>query len=186
MSELRFPDPPLADELVLLRRWSSDDLPGGLMGFADPSVQRFSWPRTTAYTEADARRFLEDQEEARRAGRELNFAFAEPGDPAEVLGGGSLLGIDLEQLRAGVGYWLAPQARGRGVASRATRLMASWAFDRLGIARLELTCGPDNDASARLAMRCGFSREGVLRSHQPFKGGRRDTVMFGLLPGELR
>jgi RimJ/RimL family protein N-acetyltransferase len=49
-----------------------------------------------------------------------------------------------------------------------------------------LTCAPDNDASQRVAERCGFTREGVLRSHTPFKGGRRDTVLFSLLPGELR
>jgi RimJ/RimL family protein N-acetyltransferase len=76
--------------------------------------------------------------------------------------------------------------RGHGAATRAVRLLARWAFDDLGIARLELTCGPDNTASQRVAERCGFTREGVLRSHMPFKGGRRDTVMFSLLPGELR
>ena len=77
-------------------------------------------------------------------------------------------------------------ARGRGIATHATRLMAGWAFDTLGVTRLELTCGPDNVASQRVAQRCGFVREGVLRAHLPFKGGRRDTVMFSLLPGELR
>lgn len=56
----------------------------------------------------------------------------------------------------------------------------------LGLARIELTCGPDNESSQRVAARCGFVREGVMRSHVPFKGGRRDTVLFSLLPGELR
>ena len=103
-----------------------------------------------------------------------------------VLGGGSLYGIDVQQGRAAVGYWLAPSSRGRGVATHATRLMARWAFEGLRVARLELTCGPDNERSQRVADRCGFVREGVLRSHIPFKGGRRDTVMFSLLPVELR
>ena len=40
--------------------------------------------------------------------------------------------------------------------------------------------------SQALAERCGFTREGILRSHMVFKGARRDTVMFSLLPGELR
>jgi hypothetical protein len=53
-------------------------------------------------------------------------------------------------------------------------------------ARLELTCGPDNEASQRVAERCGFVREGLLRSHIPFKAARRDTVIYSLLPGELR
>ena len=65
------------------------------------------------------------------------------------------------------------------------RLLARHAFAKLEIARLELTCGPDNEASQRVAEHCGFTREGVLRGHVPYRGGRRDTVMFSLLAGEL-
>ena len=186
MAGLLFPDPPLADQVVVLRAWSADDVPEKLMMFADPSIQRFSWPQTADYTEVDAQRFFADQEKARLRGEELQFALAEPSDHRTVLGGGSVYAIDLDQGRAAVGFWLGPAARGRGVATHATRLMARWAFDDLGIARLELTCAPDNEASQRVAGRCGFVREGVLRSHMAFKGGRRDTVMFSLLPGELR
>jgi RimJ/RimL family protein N-acetyltransferase len=116
----------------------------------------------------------------------MSFALVEPSDDEVVLGGGSLYDIDLEQGRAAVGYWLAPEARGRGVATHAIRLVAQWAFEALGVARLELTCAPGNHASQRVAERCGFTREGVLRSHLPFKGERRDTVVFSLLAGELR
>jgi RimJ/RimL family protein N-acetyltransferase len=37
-----------------------------------------------------------------------------------------------------------------------------------------------------VALRCGFAREGVLRSHMLFKGARRDTVVFSLLPADLQ
>ncbi len=187
MAELLLPTtPPLADEVVAVRPWRESDVPAKLMAFADPTVQRFSWPRTTPYTEEDARSFFAEQEQARLRGEELSFALVEPFDDATVLGGGSLYDVDLEQGRAAVGYWLASQARGRGVVTHAVRLVARWALAGLGVARLELTCGPDNHASQRVAERCGFTREGVLRSHTPFKGARRDTVMFSLLPGELR
>ena len=91
----------------------------------------------------------------------------------------------LELGRAAIGYWLAPHARGRGVATRAVRLIFPLGIRGSASSRLELTCGPDNGASQRVAERCGFTREGVLRSHIPFKGARRDTVVFSLLPGEL-
>jgi RimJ/RimL family protein N-acetyltransferase len=181
-----FPVPPLADEVVMLRPWREADVPGKLLAFGDPVVQRFSWPRTTPYTGADARSYFAEQETARLRGEELNFALAEPGDQDVVLGGGSLYGVNLEQGCASVGYWLAPEARGRGVATHAVRLLARWAFTELGLARLELTCGPDNQASQRVAERCGFARESLLRSHVPFKGTRRDTVIYSLLSGELR
>ena len=97
-----------------------------------------------------------------------------------------LYDVRLDQGCASVGYWLAPEARGRGVATHAVRLLARWAFAELGLARLELTCGPDNEASQRVAERCGFVRGSLLRSRITFKGARRDTVIYSLLRGELR
>lgn len=185
MSELRFPDPPLADAVVLLRPWAELDVPAALIERSDASVDRFQWPHDARYTEADARQFFIEQEQARLRGEELHFAFVTPASPSEVLGGGSLYAVDPRHGRAAVGYWLAPQARGHGIATHAVRLLARHAFEKLEIARLELTCAPDNLASQRVAERCGFTREGVLRSHIPYKGGRRDTVIYSLLAGEL-
>lgn len=176
----------LADEVVRLRAWRGEDVPSKLMLFADPSVTRFSWPEQRPYTEADAWQFFKHQQIAQELGEELNFAFVAPDDTGTVFGGGSIYDINAGTETAAVGYWLTPFARGRGVATHATRLMARWAFDDMRLARIELTCAPDNTASQRVAMRCGFTREGLLRSHMPFQGRRRDTVIFGLLPGELR
>jgi RimJ/RimL family protein N-acetyltransferase len=186
MAELRFPAPPLADDVVRLRPWREADAPATFLAFSDPVVQRFSWPQPTPCSEEDTRRYFAELEAARLLGEELNLALVPPGDADAVLGGGSLYDVRPEQGYASVGYWLAPEARGRGVATHAVRLLARWAFTDLGLARLELTCSTDNEASQRVARRCGFAREGVLRSHVPGQGGRRDTIVYGLLPGELR
>jgi RimJ/RimL family protein N-acetyltransferase len=185
MPELGYPDPELACELVRLRPWRDGDLPAIVSGFSDPLAYRFSRAQLDAYTEADGVSYLAEQEQSRLRGTEIHFAYVIPDDDALVLGGGSLYAVDLDQRRAATGYWLAPDARGRGIATAALRLTARWAFDALGLARLELTCAPDNVTSQAVAERCGFAREGVLRSHVSYKGGRRDTVMFSLLPGEL-
>jgi RimJ/RimL family protein N-acetyltransferase len=175
-----------ADDVVRLRPWRESDVPALMAGFADPAVHRFSWPGTEPYTEADALRYLAEQEAGRRRGEQAEFALVARDHDARVLGGAALYAIDRAGRQASVGYWLLAAARGRGLATRAVRLLARRAFEDMGIARLELTCGPDNLASQRVAERCGFTREALLRSHLPFKGGRRDTVVFGLLPGELR
>ena len=168
---LPWPAPPLADDLIRLRPWRDDDQPAVVTAFADPTFQRFSdW-------EPDD---LATQEQRRLRGEQIQFALVDAADT--VLGGASLYGF--VEGRAGIGYWLVPAARGRGVATRAVRLLARWAFDALGVARLELTCGPDNVASQRVAERCGFTREGLMRAHLPFKGGRRDTVLYSLLPDD--
>jgi RimJ/RimL family protein N-acetyltransferase len=67
------------------------------------------------------------------------------------------------------------------------RLLSRFALDELELQRLDLVTDPDNVASQRVAEKVGFRREGVLRSHLRHPDGRiRDSVMFSLLPGELR
>jgi len=87
--------------------------------------------------------------------------------------------------RATVGYWLLREARGKGLATRAVRLIARWALGELGIARLGLLTSTMNAASQRVAERAGFQREGVLRSYSDVNGRRIDSVSFSLLPGDL-
>ena len=89
MAELWFPVPPLAGDVVLLRPWREADVPAMVLAFSDPVMRRFSW-RTTPRTEADARGYIADQEEARLRGDELNFALAGPHDQGAVLGAVSL------------------------------------------------------------------------------------------------
>jgi RimJ/RimL family protein N-acetyltransferase len=185
MSELWFPVPPLAGDVARLRPWDEPDVPGLVLAFTDPAMQRFSW-RTALYTETDARDYLAEQDAARLRGEELHFALVEPHYRGTMLGSVWLHEVRRDRGCAAIGYWLASAARGRGVATQAVRLLARWAFAELALARLELTCGPENEASQRVAERCGFTREGLLRSHVPFKGTRRDSVIYGLLPGELR
>jgi RimJ/RimL family protein N-acetyltransferase len=183
-SPLAFPSPPLADAVVALRPWREADVERGLMLFTDALVQRFSWTEARPYTVDDARAYLEGIEAGRRAGRALELAVTEPGDEEAVLGCVSLFDVDPVDARAATGYWLAAHARGRGAATHAVRLLTGWAFATLGLHRIQLTCAPDNAASQAVAERCGFTREGVLRSHMAFKGGRRDTVVYGLVAGD--
>lgn len=169
----------LADGFVLLRPWRAGDLPQRYEGFADELCQRHSWPRVEPPTRAEV------DEAFARPGDDLNLAIADAARPDRIWGAMSVYDLSDAQHRAAIGYWVAPWARGRGVATRSLRLLAGWTFAAFGLERLELTCGPDNPASARVAERCGFTREGVLRSHMVFKDSRRDTVVYSLLPGEL-
>ena len=87
--------------------------------------------------------------------------------------------------RASVAYWLAPEARGRGLATRSVRLLTAWAFDTFeALVRIELWSIVGNVASDAVARRSGFSEEGILRSRLPYRGGYRDVRCFSLLRGE--
>ncbi len=177
------PEPPLATERLLLRTWRAEDATALFEAFHDAEVLRFSWSSDADYTHADAVRYLQDREPARQRGEEVQWALVDP--DGHLLGGASLYQLDAEQGSASVGYWLAAAARGRELATTAVRLIADYVFTRLSVERLELTCGPDNIGSQGVAQRAGFLREGLLRSHMPFKGARRDTLLFSLLPKDL-
>jgi RimJ/RimL family protein N-acetyltransferase len=75
---------------------------------------------------------------------------------------------------ARVGYWVLPEARGQGVATRALALAADWALTDLGLHRLELDHAVGHDVSCRIAERCGFRYEGTLRGAM-FEAERYDA-----------
>ena len=161
-----------------LRPWTPDDVPALVDACNDAEIQHWIPVIPRPYTEEDARAFVRG--EVPRIGQD-QFAITEHG---RVVGS---IGMGVNDSHTGhIGYWCAPQARGRGLTTRALRLLCRYALEELGLERLELITDPDNHASQRVAEKVGFRREGVLRSHLLHPDGRRrDSVMFSLLPGEL-
>jgi RimJ/RimL family protein N-acetyltransferase len=186
MSELPWPAPPLTDGVVLLRPWEPSDLDFVVQACQDPAISRYSPVIPFPYVEADAAGWFDSQEPTRLAGDALDFAVADAatGKPLGAIG---LHKVDRRLLTAETGYWLAREARGHGYMTGAVRLLATWVFDQLQFARLELRTDPQNVVSQQIAERCGFHREGHLRSNMLVlhSGERRDSFVFGLLPGEL-
>jgi RimJ/RimL family protein N-acetyltransferase len=84
-----------------------------------------------------------------------------------------------------IGYWVAPWARAKGVATRAVRLLARWSFGEFELRRIELVIAVENTGSNRVAEKAGFTREGVLRQYRENKGVWRDHYMWSLLREEL-
>ena len=75
--------------------------------------------------------------------------------------------IDRERGYGEIGYWVAADARGRGIATRATRLLADWARDELGLTRIEILPHKDNAPSRRVAEKLGFRDTGALVGAPP-------------------
>ncbi|MET8829645.1 GNAT family protein [Streptomyces sp. NPDC004610] len=85
-----------------------------------------------------------------------------------------------------IGCWLEPAATGRGLITRACRVLIDWAVDDRGMHRVEWHAAALNTASVRTAQRLGFTREGVLRESFPWKGVRQDTEIWAVLADEWR
>jgi RimJ/RimL family protein N-acetyltransferase len=170
----------LRDGDLELRAWTMDDVPALVEACNDAEIQHWIPVIPRPYTEEDARTFIRGEIEG--IGQH-QFAITERGRVVGSIG----LGVN-ERLRNGaIGYWCAAEARGRGLTTRALRLLSRYALEEIGVERLELITDPENHASQRVAEKVGFQREGVLRSHLVHPDGRRrDSVMFSLLPDELR
>ena len=169
----------LVDGDVALRAWRDADIPALAAFGLDADNVRFGGAPPGS-REAEAADYLQAMERMRADGRGVSFAVVDAaGD--RVLG---CCDLRLPMPQVGeVGYLLAPEARGRGVMSRAVRLLVAWAFADLRLARVQAFASPDNAASIALLERLGFTREGVLRS---YRGPGEDRVAYSLLPGELR
>jgi RimJ/RimL family protein N-acetyltransferase len=177
---LHQPRPPLADDVVRLEplhRQLKAEL--GFVVAGDPDIRRFTY----VPSEPDARfleRWLGRYELGWQNGSCAGFAIRGADDGA-MLGFAALVHLDLEHAQGEIGYMLDPAARGRGVATSAVALLTRWAFDELGLTRIELRIDTENTASARVAERAGYRLDGVLRSLAFKDGLRTDTAVWSRL-----
>jgi RimJ/RimL family protein N-acetyltransferase len=179
------PDPPLSDGVVTLRPWGEEgDVEAITAACNERAIAEFLDQIPSPYTEDDARAYLEISREGWADGTQTNFAITEDG-PA--LGSVGVRWVEPDQGVAEVGYWVAAEARGRGLCTRAVRLVSRWVLEDCGAERLQLRADELNPASRKVAENAGFTQEGILRSsrYNARLGRRVDFVMYSLLPGEL-
>jgi RimJ/RimL family protein N-acetyltransferase len=177
------PSPPLADEAIRLEPLDERYVPDVESLIADPDVVR----NTRVPTDAGAGfgaiwtdRYVQGWRDGSRAG------FAILSETGAFLGFVGIVDLDLGRQQGEIGYVVARDARGRGIAGRALRLVTDWALDDLHLERVELHIDPANEASIRVAERVGYMREGVLRSVHFKEDVRNDIVMFSLLRSDPR
>jgi RimJ/RimL family protein N-acetyltransferase len=181
---LEFPVEGLADGGLRLRLQADTDVPDIVEACRDPAVRRFTTV-PEPYGPEDALDWERQANEGRAGGTALALIIADA-ETDRLLGSMSIRRHATDHGRWDLGYLVAPWARGRGVATRAVRLLSLYAQRELGAERIEICVEPENEASQRVAERAGFTREGVLRAYHPLKGRRRDMIMYSVLRGELR
>ena len=101
-----------------------------------------------------------------------------------LVGGTMFVRFDAPAGVCEVGCWLEPAGRGRGLVTRAVRLMVDWAIDVRRMHRIEWHCRPDNSASSAVARRLGMQLDGVLRGEFLHQGVRHDTQVWSLIAGD--
>jgi ribosomal-protein-alanine N-acetyltransferase len=116
--------------------------------------------------------------------REIRWAIA-PKTTGVMIGDCGFHEINGPHARAEIGYVLAREHWGRGVATVAVWAMLTWGFDVLALHRVEALIHPQNTASIRVAQKCGFRLEGTLRRRTLIRGTYSAMYMYGLLASEF-
>jgi RimJ/RimL family protein N-acetyltransferase/nitrite reductase/ring-hydroxylating ferredoxin subunit len=178
------PNPPLSDGAIFLRPFRAEDAPAVTAACQDPEIQRWIPMIPVPYAETDARRFILMTLPAWHDGTGCEFAIVDASTDRYIGSIGLHLGSNAR--RHSIGYLVAPEARRRGVAVRALRLVTRWSFDRLGIERLALWTLPGNVASQVVAEKAGFRFEGLIRNWESDRDDRPvDAVMYSMTPEDL-
>jgi ribosomal-protein-alanine N-acetyltransferase len=165
------------DPAIALGTMSS--VPQPTIGVDDPDIRHWHARRVDSITEAREligschQRWLQEQGP--------NFAIV---DPDHRLLGRVVLYTDLEGGTAEIGYWVLPDARGRGVATRAARSLTRWGQDELGVRRILLEHAVDNIASCGVARSLGYALEGTARSLYLLDDGMHDVQLHAHVTGD--
>lgn len=100
------------------------------------------------------------------------------------------IALTREVTTAEIGYWLAPEGRGRGIMSEAVQAVLDFAFDEMGVESVQYQCqvmdGEPNWASAKVAWRAGFTFEGLVRKNRTSNRGQAVGVLLASLLKEDR
>jgi RimJ/RimL family protein N-acetyltransferase len=176
--------PRLTDGRLLLRPFEPDDAPAVQAACDDPDVAHWIYGLPEPYTLADAEWFIADARDRLLRSERARLAVTDAAS-GELLGSVSL-DLFADREAAEIGYWVKREARRRGVALGAARLIVDWAFGEVGVERLELLTYPGNSVSQALAARLGFSRECLLRGFLEVEPGKtRDGRAVPLPDGAL-
>jgi RimJ/RimL family protein N-acetyltransferase len=165
---------------LLLRHPRPEDAPEVRRALDDADAHRFLPNVPSPVTDEFAETWCGPGYHELRAAGGVRYLAVDP-QTDRLLGAVSLQRVQADRAQAETGYWVAPWARGRGVATAMVRGLAAAAFE-VGMTRIELCVEWENVVSQKVALAAGYRREGVRRSAAPRRdGGRHDLIAFARL-----
>ena len=175
--------PTLDADRLRLRHPQEADVPALLRVFGNADDLQY-WSHGPLADEGAARAYLADIDRFWRERSLFQWAIADR-ETDEMMGTATLNRWDEENRRADVGFILAREFWGRGLAQEAVRRVLRFGFEEMNLHRVEADVDPENEASLALLERLGFQREGHFRERWFTFGTWKDSVMLGLLARDL-
>jgi RimJ/RimL family protein N-acetyltransferase len=173
------PDPPLADERILLRPLRPEDASAVAVACRDSEIVRWTTQIPPGYTEEHASGWIAWTQDGWAKGT-ADLAVIERSSSAFV---GAVGLVVREPWLGEIGFWTAAPFRGCGYTTRALKLVTEWGL-KLGLSRLQLTILVGNSASERVAEKVGYRREGSLRAYANQRDELRDVTLWARISAD--
>ena len=167
--------PSLDHPLAALREMRAEDVEPMFRILSQPSVVEH-----TSWNLASADDLLAYGAQERSAGSMTRFALVRRDDGA-FIGSAGFHTVSPANRTAEIAYDLAPEVWGGGIARAACEALTSWAFEHVGLVRVQGTTLVTNLRSQRVLEACAFEREGLLRRYRLVRGTPGDFWMYSRL-----
>jgi RimJ/RimL family protein N-acetyltransferase len=165
-----------------LRPVRDDDAPRIQEGTAEPAAQHWLGHKPAPYTMDDARAYVERRREHAATAQAVTWAVADADDDRIL---GTVLWFNwVPEVECELGFWLHPEARGRGLATRACTLALDHVFDTLGVQRVTAFAAAANTASRAVIERLGFRFYGIERYGANVRDGWVDMALYDVTASE--
>lgn len=180
---------PLTTERLVLRRFTADDLPAYYAYQRLPETARYLLNEARSYTECMGRIAMYADASFEQEGHWASFAIERIGTPGLIgeialkwSAGGRPESMGEDAALVGeIGWTLAPEAQGQGIATEAARAVLELALGQLNFHRIEARLDARNDASAAICERLGMRREAVMQDNMYLKGEWTSEAVYAIL-----
>jgi RimJ/RimL family protein N-acetyltransferase len=177
-------DRPLTADGIAVRPAAERDIPEVLIAYQDDPELHLRLGQERPPSGAELGRLAERAGTDRVAGHVMMLTIADEGSDV-CLGQINVHHVDWEHSRAELGVWVAPAARGRGLARSALRLVAGWLLREARLERIQVRTEPGNERMLAAARAAGFQDEGVLHGYARERGERVDNAVLSLVQRDL-
>tara|TARA_B100000029_G_scaffold62452_1_gene55977 strand:+ start:1164 stop:1757 length:594 start_codon:yes stop_codon:yes gene_type:complete len=169
---------------VRLEPISANHKEGLCAAISDGQLWKLFW--TNVPHPEDIDQFLDDANTAHAQGNGITFATVDKVTGGQIAGSTRFMNVNHQHKRVEIGFtFLGKTWQKTGINTEAKLLMLTYAFEELGVNRVELLTDYLNTVSRQAILRLGAKEEGILRKHQVMRDGRsRDSVIFSVVKDE--
>lgn len=174
--------PSLETDRLLLRGFTTEDAATVCRLAGDPRISGMCLHIPYPYPEEQAIAWISQHPEWYTDAKQVIFAVCQR-KTDEIIGACGL-GIEQEDARAEIGYWIGVSFQGKGYATEAVRAIIGYGFTALNLNKVTASCFCWNTASLHVMKKNGMNEEGLLRRQVKKEEEFEDLIVCGILREE--